>query len=1198
MDRTQNTPSRIAYDARGTHRLLYGLDQPAYSTTDPPAPMTTLNDQSWTPATPNPPETSGLSFEQTLESSIHRVRRRLIGRGMLRWTGCVLGVLALWIALDTVIHISQGGRWIMLIILLITAAWTFRRFLLNVITIEPAPSDMALNLSPPTASLAALVDLPKAEPTDSIEYELGQAIRRQSTRHLNQSAAQATLRTQPLYEMLSVCVLIVLLLALTVRSPMLATIGARRVLTPWTQVQWPKRFGITLAQQKQVHPLDRAFVASASIGPSTQDPDAQLRWRILGPNKDEIVRWTTLRLNKQGTNSPLNANGRRYEQLIPLQSLSSKSIPQGSSLQYRIETRDDRSTIQRVQIVHPPKLVGVRARVTLPEYAQSLGAPTARFAQSDLQIDPATRALGPVLAGSSVELAWEFSSQVHEQSTDGVSDRDSEALASSTIVRTQVLDENTSVTVVPVDENGFSPRDSVDVFVRVVADAPPEALINTPPTDLVVGQRAVLDLQSMITDDLGIAETSIVAYITQSGSESPTVLTENAHDDSESITSVTMTARLDLQSSLWENELQPGNELQIRSLAEDIAGLESQSPPRIVRIVEDQDIIRRVETQLGTMSEILRKLDDQQREHIERLRDGESVDPDEQASLTDQIRTRTQAAQQLAERLKQSRIDDAQLTPMLENLSESLDSAQSESEDAAESLEREQNEDSIESMEATRSQLEDAITMLDRGQDTWLATRAIEELRSKVESLLQETKSLGEQTQGKPIDQLGEDERSMLEKILDKQKRVEQDARETIDALDEQADALDQNNPTGAQGIRDAATQGRNAGIEEQLSQAGDELSQNQTSSAAATQEQVLEELDKMLEQIEEAQRNRDSALRRKLASLIESIGALIEDQEQEITRLDAQLGNLDQSLIALRDNTLAVRDEASAAFPETQAIADSLTSATGSQAQAIVSLRADPADLASARQSELAAVLHLQAALDEANKQDQAAADRQTEQLRTKLKEQYQEALDEQVRMTTETQPMVGGNLTRRQRATARELASQETQLRATLDQMLADTEELSEAPVFNLAHQQIATLLESIADDLGQRSLDQLTVLDQQGVATILASLVEVLGNAQQPSSEEFEDGQNAGGGGQGSGGGEQPVIPPIAQLQLLRTLQQLTATQTRMMNESETPDTSRLDSISQLQRELAQKGQELIEQMNQPPQNDEESTEEPGE
>lgn len=1158
--------------------------------------MTTLNDPSWTPA---PHDTRSAPVERILEESIRRVRRRIIGRGLLRWFGCVFGILTLWVLLDLLIHINQGGRWVLHTLLVGFTFWTFKRFIQEAVSIEPTPSDMALNLSVPTASIAALVDLPDADPERSIEHELAQAIRRQSSRHLTESSAHANLRAQPLYEMIGIAIGLGLIFTLTIRSPMLASIGARRMLTPWTQVQWPKRYEITLGESSKIHPLDRAFVAFATIGPSLDDPNAQLRWRLVGPDNDEIVRWTTLKLNKQGKKNqpqtPQGKPGQRYEQLIPLNSLSAKSIPTGSTLQYKIETRDDRSVIRKVSIVHPPMLTQVRASITLPDYTRDIGPATARFSQGDVQIDPSTRALGPILAGSTLTLSWEFSSQVRERNT--------ETNLSNTIEQTLVLKNTLSASILPVDANGLSPRDSVDVYIRVIADAPPEALITTPSTDLVIGQRAFIDLQSRITDDLGIRSSSIVASTSSSESESTTVLTENSISNSEtSTTTLTITAQLDLASESNRLDTQPGTEIVIRSLAQDIAGLESQSPPRILRIVEDQDIVRRVETQLGTMTEILRKLDDQQRDLIERARAGAPVDPDEQASLTDQIQTRSQSAQQLADRLTQSRINDTQLTPMLENLQEALDRAQSESEDATESLQREENEDAIESMEDTRSQLGDAIAMLDRGQDTWLATRAIEELRSKVESLLEETKSLGQQTQGKPIGDLGEDERSMLEKILDKQRRVAEDARETIDSLDQQADALDENNPTGAQGIRDAATQGRNSGIEEQLSQAGDEIAQNQTSSAAATQEQVLEELDKMLEQIEEAQKNRDSALRRKLASLIESIGAIIEDQEQEISQLDAQpdrqLANLDQRMIAIRDNTLAIRDEAAAAFPETRIIADSLTSATESQAHAISSLRADPRDLDSARQSELAALAHLQAALEEAKKQDQAAADRQTEQLRDKLREQYQESLDEQVRMTTETEPIIGENLSRRQRAQARKLATQESELRDSLDQMLAETEELSEAPIFNLAHTQIASLLESISQDLNDRSLDQSVVLDQQGVATILSALVEVLGNAQQPASDEFEDGQNSSGGGQGSGGGEQPVIPPIAQLQLLRTLQQLTASQTRSMNESGTNNTARLESISTLQRELAQKGQELIEQMNQAPQNDEHSTEEPSE
>ncbi|MBO6512664.1 MAG: hypothetical protein JJ974_01705 [Phycisphaerales bacterium] len=1174
--------------------------------------MTTLNDPSWTPAT-RPKQ--GSNILRTLQDSMKRVRRRIIGRGILRWMGSVVGVLAVFVLMDLFLHINMTGRWMMLVILLGFAAWTFRRFVSRTLAVHAQPSDLALNLTSPgatttttsntqtTASIAAIVDLPAPPPEERIEQQLREAIQRRSSRHIDSAAASATLRPQPLYEMLVVVSAICLVLILTVRSPMLATIGARRVLMPWTQVQWPKRFGITIPEHARFHPLDRAYTATALIGPSSDDPNAQLRWKLVRPDNTDIVRWTTLQLNKQGirklsTNrsvptgmgsDPITAENQRhhrYEQLIPIQSLSAKLIPEGSTLQYKIITRDDESPTQRVRIVHPPMLESLTAQIIMPTYAQDLGPITARFSQGEVEIDPAARAIGLVLAGSSVVLAWEFSSPVRQA--------DSNSSLSHTLKRTLVIDSTMTTSVRPVDENGLTPRDSVDVYIRVVADSPPESLISAPSTDLVIGQRALIDLSSQISDDLGIESTSLIASVL-SADEAVVLSSQSMSADDTKPTRLTSSASLDLDQNLHNLDTTPGTEIMIRSMARDIAGLESQSPPRILRIVEDQDILRRVESQLGTMSEVLRKLDDQQRDLIARVRALESVDPEEQSQLTDQIQSRLNSAQRLAERLEQSRIQDSQLTPMLESLQSTLERAESSSQDATESLQREQEDAAAESMEETRDELADAIAMLDRGQDTWLATRAIEELRSKVESLLQDTRSLGEQTQGQSIDQLAEDDRSMLEKILERQRRVTKDARETIDSLDQQADALDENNPTGAQGIRDAATQGRNSGIEEQLNQAGDQIAQNQTSSAAATQEQVLEELDNMLEQIEQAERNRDSALRRKLASLIESISTLIEDQELEITRLDANLANLDRSMIALRDNTLAIRDEASAAFPETRIIAESLTSATESQAQAIGALRARPADLNTARQSELAAISHLQSALEEARKQDQAAADRQAQQLREQLREQYQDALDEQIRITTETKPMIGENLSRRQRAQSRKLATQERDLQSTLDQMLAETEELSEAPIFTLAHDQIALLLETIAEDLNERSLNPSVVLDQQSVATILSALVEVLGNAQQPSDDQLEDGQNSSGGGQGSGGADQPVIPPVAQLQLLRTLQQLTATQTRAMSESGSNDPDRLRSISTLQQELAQKGQELIEQMNQTPQMDEPSPEE---
>jgi len=1139
--------------------------------------MTTLNDTSWDPGS-----NQSKGVQQTLRDSIQRVRRRLFLRSVLRWFGCAAGVLAIGIALDISAHLGPALRWMLLGVLVWTCVWFYRHWISRARNICPGPSDMALNLSDtaPLASLAAVADLPKPKTTDPIEQALLEAIETRSSRHIYKDSARASLRTGPMYEMIAITLGLMFLVLASVDRPTLITIGARRIVTPWTQVQWPKRFGISVPESQHPHPSDRAFVVGASIGPSSDNPGAQLRWRLIDHNQQPIIGWTRLGLNKQNS---ADESGQRYEQLIPIHTLSPKTIPDGTTLEYRIQTRDDRSNIHSVSIVHPPKLKRVTAQVSLPEYATGLGATGTRFSQGQLVMSPAELSLGPVLAGSTIEMRWEFDSPVHAQGGN--------ADGSSFIQDSLTLTESTTATTIPVDEHGLSPRVPMDVFVRVVADAPPDAIIATPSNDLVVGRRAVIEIAGHATDDLGLDRASITGIQRDSSSGESFVLTTSDPDRARDLS---MPARLELANI----EIEPGQHIELRALVTDILGQKSRSPPRTVRVVEDKEIIDRVESQLGSIGEILRRLDDRQRELLEHSRTGSEVDANDQSTLTDQINARSQAAQSLVNQLAQSRIQDPQLSPMLEALKDSLAEAQKQSERATESLEREQDQQAQEQMEDVRKELGSTIAMLDRGQDTWLARRSIEELRSKVESLLDDTKELSAQTGGKSLEQLSEDQRSMLQKILDKQRQVAKDARETIDELDERADALDDKNPTGAQGIRDAATQGRNSGVEEQLEQAGEEISQNQTSSAAATQQQVLEELDKMLEQIEQAQKNRDSALRRKLASIMDSIKAIIEDQQRELARLDQNQSPLDAAMITLRTNTLSVRDEASDAFQETQTIAESLTSATDAQSEAITALRSDPADLESTRMSELAAITHLQAALDEAKRQDEMAADRQAQQLREELRNQYQEALKEQANITTETGPLVGQDLNRRQRATARQLGGQEDALRETLATMLRETEELSDALIFALAHDQLELLLQSVSDQLGEGLLDPMITQDQQSVATILTALIEVLGDSQQNQSEDFEDGQTGGGGGQGGGGGEEPVIPPIAQLQLLRTLQQLTATQTRAIGESDAPDPQRIRQIGQLQRDLAEKGQQLIEEMNQDPPNNEQPIEQPPE
>lgn len=1127
--------------------------------------MTTLHDP-----TRSKPTLQSDGYVRALGTMIQRIRRRLLWRGMLRWIGCAIGTLAILVLLDYGMHLNSVVRSVLLLLWISMLCVLYRRWIWSTQWIRPSRSDLALNLPTPATRLAAVVDLRPDDENDEISVALHEAVARRSSTRIELDESKTPMRAAPMYEMLAIGVGVILMGLVSINQYQFTGVGLRRALTPWTNTAWPKRFEINLPEIAKHHPSDRAFIAKAQIGPSKDDPNATLRWRLTGPDGESLVRWTTLGLNKQGKG---DQESTPYEQLIPIHTLTATTIPEGSTLEYRIQSNDDQSDTQRVTIVHPPKLVGLQVSISLPEYAQQLGSETIRFLQGEHETLPSEPSFGPILAGSEVELTWSFSTAVHEQGKNGA--------PSKALTRILTPESNTTATVQPIDQYGLTTREPVGVFMRVVEDAPPEVLLSQPSTDRVVGRRAVVELEAMLSDDLGLREAFIEMELIDSEQQSSLIESMDSMNTRAQI----IESEIDLQSL----DLEQGQRIGIIAGAVDIQGAETKSSTRVLRIVDDQEIVDLVESQLGSMSDVLKRLDDRQRSLIEAINQEPRPQLGDQArnqnSISDQIRSRAESARSLLERLQESRIADPQISPMLEAIEESLDRASDSSDEASEALQQEQLEESTEQMDRVREQLERSIAMLDRGKDTWIARRSIEDLRAQVEDLLSDTQQLDAQTGGRSLDQLSEDQRSMLQKILDRQKRAAEEAREMIDSLDEQADALDKQNPTGAQGIRDAATQGRNAGIEEQLEQAAEELEQNQTASAAGTQQQVLEELDNMLEQIEQAQKNRDSALRRKLATLIESIQGILQDQQQELTRLDNGAENLDQPLIALRSNTLAVRDEAAAAFPETQTIAESMSRASDAQADAITSMRANPVDLVSARQSELSAITHLQAALDEAQRQDQMAADRQTAQLRNELRAKYQDTLKEQARITTETRPLVGDPLDRRQRATARQLARDESQLSESLRTMLDETKELSDAPIFSLAHDQLDRMLESVSQSLNERTLDPMIVSDQQAIASILQALIDVLSDQQQNQSEDFEDGQGGGGGGQG-GGGEQPVIPPVAQLQLLKALQELTAMQTRTLSEQSTQDPDRVREIGRMQRDLAEKGQELIQSMNPDP------------
>jgi hypothetical protein len=187
-------------------------------------------------------------------------------------------------------------------------------------------------------------------------------------------------------------------------------------------------------------------------------------------------------------------------------------------------------------------------------------------------------------------------------------------------------------------------------------------------------------------------------------------------------------------------------------------------------------------------------------------------------------------------------------------------------------------------------------------------------------------------------------------------------------------------------------------------------------------------------------------------------------------------------------------------------------------------------------------------------------------------------------VALRGDTEPYVGIELTRRQRAEVRTLGESQETLRASLDSLRQETAELTESPVFLLAHRRLDGLLARAAGPLRQGQAAAPTLISQQSAVEILQSLVQALDDAQQEQSP-FDSGGGAGGGGGSGGGQEPPVIMPIYELRLLRGMQDQALGLTRGLDaDGPAADPDDVQDLAELQTILAEEARALMQRMQQ--------------
>lgn len=1065
--------------------------------------------------------------------------------------------------------------------------------------------------------LASVIDLSKNDPQadDETQNSLRDAAIRTATRRLGQVRMPPVLRVGVLARAgsaLGVIALVVVSIAML--NPPLFQAGVGRILTPWSDVRWPVRYAIWDVTSRDTRAVDVPLPLRALVGTAASDLEnptrALVNWRVLDEDGDPIGDWSRTLLMPQRRRDAEKSIP-IYEQLIdPRDRASRRPDDQRFTLEYRINTRDDRTETRRVVLVRPPKLLKTEIEIELPQYAAAIAG--AGVVESGLfSPEGAETRVAPVLQGSRVRIQWVFSKPIAADSTrpvwiervlaDGLvesfsrpDDRSMELVFTA--------DEPLLFEPVVADRSGVQVRDRITFALDVIEDLSPSVRLIEPTRDENLTVNARITIAAEISDDLGLARAAlrVQRYSAPVGSSGAP-----AEPVGDPVAVETVELDMPLQASpsklfeLTPLNLSPGDEIHVWAEGWDLRADADQpelgyarSGERVLRIVSQEELVEQVRRSLDPLRENLRSLDERQGQVQDLLRDASPRAADEQRSLSERLRANQNALDQLKRTIQRNAIEDETLRQTIEDASSVIDEAAKQSELADDQIRRGETESGEESQRQVRNRLGELLSMLDQGQDAWLALRDVQQLRAELEAIREQTQELAQRTAGQSLDEMSSEDRSALEQILERQTENAEDARDAINQLDQRAQELQENDPTQAEALRRAAEQARAAQIEQKLREAGEQIEQNQTSSATQTQEEVLEELEELLEELENTIQNRDNALRRELASIMDSLKRLIDAQEQEIIRLDVMVAEnnyegMDQRLIALVRNTLSVRDEALGAFPETRSIADHITRAGNAQSGAVNALRSDPIAPDQAQAGQNSALAHLRNALEEAQKLDEEAAQRQMERAREELREQYAQIMDIQTRIHDETLALGDENLSRRARSQARALGEEQRELVDELRAMLDEHDGLNDAPVFTLAHDQLDQLMTRSAVGLDDRRIEDLTRASQRSAMTVLASLIDVL-DEQQQQQEDFEDGQSQGqqGNGGSQSGGDEPLIPPVAQLKLLRSMQQLVMDQTRSLAESADADPAQIESVGKLQKQLYEQGAALIESMNPAP------------
>lgn len=932
--------------------------------------------------------------------------------------------------------------------------------------------------------------------------------------------------------------------------------------------------------------------------------------------------------------------------LVDSISSSQASSNENRRLEYWFETADARTDGNTIELVEPPIITNAKIAIKPPGYASTdanadvVANPKAgsagEFVSGSRDLGPGkpdTPSIAPVLAGSRVELTFALNKSIpvpRETSGPAAAKFATSLMQGATpppdlaIAHTEkqvtlswTANDTIRFGAILEDSFGIKSPDPTSISLIVVPDRSPTVSVIDPPQDETVLPSAIIDATGEARDDLALASLTLEARVLASKPDSPgappeprgqplSIATWN-RDEVPLRKEATATTTLELSTL----EVKAGDEVHLVAIAQDTFSLEGQthppvlSAPRKLRIIGEGQFVEQLLAELGALRAAAIRLD-QDQQKLQRA--AQELDKPggadratrlkkEQDALTERLTPPASLVKRLADRVDRNALPDRTVRQMLDDARQLLDKAANSSRDASRSLQEsasanpddaakpEQADAARQSQAEVRDSISKLASILDQGKDGWATRREIEKLLEDQKRISDQTRDLAKQTGGKRVSDLTPSEKQDLEQVAKAQQDLAKRARAATDALQDRASKMRPDDPAQAEAMQKAAEQSSREELESTMQQASKNAGENQTASANDFQKKAEETLKQMMEELDKGAQRKDESLRRMLADLVQQLEDLMLRQNDELAKLadPAKVPaneSLDGSQIRLNQDTLAVSDSVRKGPPETIPVADAVDAGATDQGSAVKSLRLAPIDSPGADRWQRSALAHLTTARDIAKKLGDESSKREEDRQREELKKAYENSLQQQIGLRADTSGFIGKELTRRDRAAVRSIGEKQEELRTKLAELQTKTKELSDAGIFNFSHKRLDTLMNQAVASLKDGAANKAVDSNQASSATVLRSLVDAL--SKDKNEEDFRNSDGGGGGGGGQQGGKQPIIPPIAELKLLRALQQDAASRTRSLSDSGLADETALADIGQVQRELARQGQELIKKL----------------